>query len=735
MTAVFNTPRGPLAQVQIGLSDVLATISTATSAIGWLGGLDGVHLMLSKAKGYIGSGNETHYTNFEDIVEILPQLQDSSFHILTSDHGPVWRSMPNADKAFGGGKITQIIGTTICALAHELGGPCAIDLFIQFLGCKLFKDAEMIGALHSKLLEDDVLPKLLNEGVTRGLPELFLKSVTSIGLPNLNSESYYGKPHTSDPAKPVHSDLSMVAGLLKWITQRKRDPYLTRSSLVARIAGYLKLIGYNIGSIQLWDGSPPISRASGPNALILVLGGSEETDYLMTEPANFANLGVQLHYTFHTVGSILHQALAPDVMIRSEILQTEFEFIFNFIESHLNCSYRAVSPPQIPESIEATFIWSDTKELPSPIELTLASTHFSMIAKHIAPCYSRIASDKLLKRVTKSWNQRVIEELTEDDARFRTTTAAIIICLVSRLCSTDFTSVRHSVSLELFSKFGLDQICKILNRGLSSSLSLNEAAGLAAVVHTGIMDLWRVLGRIESSDRIIGWRNGMYCVLPSLLLNMEPSASSVALACKDVFYANLRTHRDGSIRDSDYSSCMPELKYLRQNTDNLSPQSAIATFQSGQPWIGPAVVRPPNRSIYLNIERPMHLGESDICFAGRLDGNIISIVSVVNVLASIARSLEVPKTCSHNDAANASNVLNINTSTWLEDRSFRPAGTAEIPAYLAIHDSPAWAVFAAGECANFHHSIVFGCQSCAKEALVRRLDHSREECVVLIGFK
>jgi hypothetical protein len=216
---------------------------------------------------------------------------------------------------------------------------------------------------------------------------------------------------------------------------------------------------------------------------------------------------------------------------------------------------------------------------------------------------------------------------------------------------------------------------------------------------------------------------------------MKPSASSVTLACKDVFYANVRTHNDGSIRDSYSSARWPDLSHLHQNPYTASQQSVTDTLQSVRLWIGPAHVSPPDRPLYLNIEQPVHFRDSDICLAGRLDGNIIGIVSVVNVLASIARSVEVPLKCSHDDTANAPNVLNINTSAWLEDRNARPAGSAEIPAYLAVHDNPAWALFAAGECANFHHSIVFECLSCAKEAVARRVDLSREEGVVLIGYQ
>jgi hypothetical protein len=65
----------------------------------------------------------------------------------------------------------------------------------------------------------------------------------------------------------------MVAGLLRWIViaQTERDPYFTRSGLVARTAGYLKVAGYNIGSIEVWSGINPRPNLSGIRNLSLFL--------------------------------------------------------------------------------------------------------------------------------------------------------------------------------------------------------------------------------------------------------------------------------------------------------------------------------------------------------------------------------------------------------------------------------------------------------------------------------
>jgi hypothetical protein len=48
----------------------------------------------------------------------------------------------------------------------------------------------------------------------------------------------------------------------------------------------------------------------------------------------------QYHYTFNNVGSLLHHTISPYVIIRPEVLQTDFEYIFDLTRSRLQVSYR-----------------------------------------------------------------------------------------------------------------------------------------------------------------------------------------------------------------------------------------------------------------------------------------------------------------------------------------------------------------------------------------------------------
>jgi hypothetical protein len=102
----------------------------------------------------------------------------------------------------------------------------------------------------------------------------------------------------------------MVAGLLKWIEQTNRSAYFTRRGLIARTANYLKAVGHNIWVIKSWDGTSP-RHTSEYKGVILVLGGSQETNYLMVDPSEITKSTIKQHYSYQTVGSILYHRVAP----------------------------------------------------------------------------------------------------------------------------------------------------------------------------------------------------------------------------------------------------------------------------------------------------------------------------------------------------------------------------------------------------------------------------------------
>lgn len=56
------------------------------------------------------------------------------------------------------------------------------------------------------------------------------------------------------PTHPEHFELSLLDGMLLWLSTPGLDPYNTRRSLAARNAASLKAMGYPIGPICVWDG-------------------------------------------------------------------------------------------------------------------------------------------------------------------------------------------------------------------------------------------------------------------------------------------------------------------------------------------------------------------------------------------------------------------------------------------------------------------------------------------------
>lgn len=222
----------------------------------------------------------------------------------------------------------------------------------------------------------------------------------------------------------------------------------------------------------------------------------------------------------------------------------------------------------------------------------------------------------------------------------------------------------------------------------------------------------------------------MYCVLPRLLLDMKPTPESINLACRDVFYANIRAHEDGSIRSATAPVLLADddlhERLLMHNGTNIN-EAIIDSARS--PWIGPTRIECPDKPLHLGIERPLHYGAPDICFTGRVDGDVIGIASVKDVLYTIARSLAVPSGCSH-DTEPPMTVLNVRTSAWLASKFAKPAGTPTTPTLLSVKGDACWALLAAGQTVQFSGCLVLGCIHCA-----HALGVAHSAAAVLVGYK
>jgi hypothetical protein len=317
--------------------------------------------------------------------------------------------------------------------------------------------------------------------------------------------------HSDGDMEPLICEIQMIAGLLRWIVQADRTTCFNRSGLVARTAVYLKAVGYNIGAITTWNGTLPLPRLPRSKGLILVLGGSSEMDPLMVDLNEITQHAIQQHYTFKTVGGVLYHTVAPYTNIRPEVVQSDFESIFESIEDRLQVSYRLMKHKGS-EKLRISFNWSGSNRTSGPVESRLAGIYFPLLAEQLAPYYSRIATTEILDKVLVRDSRDGIapfDGLTDEITRFRTTTAAIVIALASRLSPSDFKSLRHSTTMDLISSFWLERPCEVINLGFSSSLSMDEAVSLLATIHVGHILEESPLEKTKN-NKVIGCRNGTY---------------------------------------------------------------------------------------------------------------------------------------------------------------------------------------------------------------------------------
>ncbi|KFY05741.1 hypothetical protein V492_08323 [Pseudogymnoascus sp. VKM F-4246] len=725
MTLVFRASSGPLTQVQIGPADVLATFAAAYAASGWLGGLDGIRNVLSWSNRFLPpASREKQIKLLQGLFREDLKLQSAVFHILSSEHGPVRCEIPTSQTAFGGDQIPKIIGFTICALAHEGGYEIATELFADYLAPLIFDGAaELIVALQSQLHENNTMNRLLNEGATLGLPTIFLEVSRRLGFPTGDEDWLNRNIHVNDD-RPRPTEWHFVVGLLRWLGNGMKTPYFTRSGLVARVAGYLQAVGYRISSILRLEGSQPRPHIPNPQTVVLVLGGSEETDTFMEDISGLAYSRVVMHYTYDTVGAMLHQSLSQYTTTAPELFQSDFEEIYGSIELRLRTEYY-LQPGKAGGTLCVACNWKPPPSPPSPIATRLAGIYFPLLADEVAPCYERIATDNILSSVKNREKREALasaEGFDQAIVRFRECTAAILISLIASLSRDDFRKFKHSTMLDLSHSVDLEQGCRFTDRSFSSSVKFDEAVQLLATIHAAR----RVEFSDSDPDRIIGWRNGIYCVIPNLLLDMRPTAESITLACRDVFYANIRVHDNGSMKSAVRDN-LPDTTHLE---DRIVSGAELSVMEmSKHPWVGRAQTTPPDKPLYLGLERPLHYNDPDICLVGRVDGNAIGTVSVDDVLKGIARSLLQAQECRHDLSMD---VVNVQTSAWIVKKGSIPVGSKEIPALLSVKDDPSWALFAIGQSFCYQTCIVLRCNDCALHAAT---EHGwMEGHVVLIGY-
>lgn len=313
MTLVFNARAGgSLKELQVGPVDIVATVTAANSAWGWMGGLAGVKEILKvgrrlshRKKGANGFGH--------------PQLSPTSCHILT--YGGVSNiRAEDATEAFGGDCSTQMLGLTLCAIAHQVIRPTAVEIFMTYLAPGLLRSD--IGttdglpeALHTQLA--DKIDLIVNEGDARGLSGRFDRAIAALGLTraHLNHARYQG---WGESRGKWPCEWYLLGGFLKWLGSGAIGQYRTRSAAVARLAACMKEVGYKIANIKFWNGLGVRPTLSG---ILLVTGGSSETDPLMDEEQDSWTEFIFVSRYYHaTTGAMLLNSIQTRCDIPPEVV-------------------------------------------------------------------------------------------------------------------------------------------------------------------------------------------------------------------------------------------------------------------------------------------------------------------------------------------------------------------------------------------------------------------------------
>ena len=135
-------------------------------------------------------------------------------------------------------------------------------------------------AMKTKLFDN--IAVILNEGAMRGLTERFLKIGDIIHVGDKEWLKSHLRMEAEGDSVGVSGELSLVGGMLLWISEGPVGSYYTRSGLAARISGYLREVGYPLNQPILWDGNG--LRPAGSRTVVLVTGGCSDTDVRQLTP-------------------------------------------------------------------------------------------------------------------------------------------------------------------------------------------------------------------------------------------------------------------------------------------------------------------------------------------------------------------------------------------------------------------------------------------------------------------
>jgi len=385
MTAIIQ-PDGKIGGLQLGPPDVLATATLITSLWNHFGGLE----KLVKVFRYIpGLSSLTRVRDLGFKPETLP----ATCHILTTN-GIRLLNDADPEACFGGDPRTQLVGYTICALSHLFGPEFGVRMFMKCIAPTLLEEGVDPGVkdlLFSELTDN--AHHIVQEGVFRSLPTRFEEAIKETRLPTF----------TPTESRTLSTDDQYIGGLLRWVVQKRRTHYLTRSADVVRVAACLKSVGWLIGPIRISSNDRPPGAYDG---LTLVTSGHHVTDTLAFEdedcPTSEGDVQHVHHYRNETAGSMLFLASGGPAELSPEKIQTDFNGIRAKMRSRLTFTWTVQRRDEdgIVPALVAMPRWQKSSKTKNSLCVGLACRFFtSKIAENVADCFDELASDAVMKEM------------------------------------------------------------------------------------------------------------------------------------------------------------------------------------------------------------------------------------------------------------------------------------------------------------------------------------------------
>ena len=130
---------------------------------------------------------------------------------------------------------------------------------------------------------------------------------------------------------------------------------------------------------------------------------------------------------------------------------------------------------------------------------------------------------------------------TKKLARFRAIMVSVVISTISGVTPQSFTKVHHATLINLSEPHWLSCVCvcEVLYR--TEALPLNMMAIILTIVHAA-----HEPDTIEvTKTKLVAWRNGIYAIVPSIIINVKVARDEFRFECIDHLWANVKVREDG----------------------------------------------------------------------------------------------------------------------------------------------------------------------------------------------